>query len=72
MLNISHPLRLKPDLLKQRLDASYPAFGVGITFQVMAVAGQSTGDKHAVNAFLEGVQHHQHVDPAGAGQLHDS
>ena len=47
------------------------AFGVGVTFQVMAVSGQSTGDHHAVGAILDGVQHVEHVEPAGAGHLYN-
>ena len=42
-----------------------------ITFQVMAVAGQSTRDEYAVSPILEGSQDMQHVHATAAQDLHD-
>jgi hypothetical protein len=72
--NIEHfdPLRLQTDLGQQFPDRVYSSFSVEITFQVMAVAGQSPGRHNPVDASLEGVQHLDDVEPAGAGHLDDS
>ena len=49
----------------------HTAFGVYITFQVMAVTGQSTGDHNAVGAVFESVQYLKRIQAAGAGNLYD-
>ena len=54
----THPFRLQADFPQQCLGALDPALGVGITFQVMAVAGQSARHHYAVRATLQGLQHH--------------
>jgi hypothetical protein len=45
------------------------AAGIEITFQVMTIALQSTGNHDAVGPILKCAQHVQHVQLAGAGQL---
>ncbi len=45
--------------------------GVEITFQVMAVARQSTCHHNAVSAAFEGAQHLEGIQPAGA-RHHDN
>ncbi len=35
----THPIRFQSNLFQQRFDAFCPSFGVGITFQVMAITG---------------------------------
>ena len=67
-----HPFRLQPNLRQQLLDSLYPPAGAGITFQVMAIAGQSTGHHQAVGPALEGVQRHQYIELARTWQLYDS
>lgn len=44
-----------------------PPSGVGITFQVMTVSRQSTGDEDPVDTFLKGAQQDQLLNPSGAG-----
>ena len=66
-----HALGSRPIFFSNVLDMVHPAPGVGITFQVMTVAGQSAGDHDAVGAVFQGAQHRQHVQLAGAGQLDD-
>ena len=46
-------LRLQTDLLEDPAREFSPAFGVFITFQVMAISGQSTRHQYAVGAVLE-------------------
>jgi hypothetical protein len=48
-------LLAQADFLQYLLEIFYSSFGVQITFQVMAVAFQSTGHHHAVYAPLKGV-----------------
>jgi hypothetical protein len=67
----THPLRLQANLLQQLLDPGYPSLGAYITFQVMAVTGQSANRHHAVGAILESLQGHEDVELAGTGQLDD-
>jgi hypothetical protein len=66
------PFRLHADLGQQFSDRFHSSFSVEITFQVMTVAGQSAGRHNPVNAPLEGVQHFDDIEPAGAGYLDDS
>jgi hypothetical protein len=54
------------DLFQQLLRVFNSPAGVEITFQVMAVAFQSTRHQHAVGAILKSAQHIEHVDLAGA------
>jgi hypothetical protein len=51
-----HALWLQPNRGQQVLDAGDTPLGICITFQVMAVAGQSTGGQHAVCPVLERAQ----------------
>jgi hypothetical protein len=71
--NVEHfdPFSLQTDLGQQFPDRVYSALSVEITFQVMAVAGQSPSCHNPVNAPLKGVQHLDDVEPAGAGHLDD-
>jgi hypothetical protein len=62
-----HTLTAEADLIQQSSDVLNSAFSRYITFQVMAISFQSTGDHHAVNPSLEGVEHLPHVKLAGAG-----
>ena len=64
-------LRLEPDPIQQLACVFNSAAGVGITFQVMAVTGQSTRNEHAVGTILEGSQDVQRVDPTAAEKLDD-
>jgi hypothetical protein len=52
-----HALTLQTDLLQQLPGVFHAAAGVEITFQVMAVAFQSTRHHHAVGAILKSAQH---------------
>jgi hypothetical protein len=63
------PLGLQAYLGEQVLRACDPLPGLHITFQVMAITGQSPGRHDAVHALLEGEEHGQHVDAAGARDL---
>jgi hypothetical protein len=54
-------------LLQQFLRVFNSPSGVEITFQVMTFAFQSTCHQYAVGAILEGAQHVQHIQLAGAG-----
>jgi hypothetical protein len=60
------PLIIQPDLRQQFLRVCYSPSGIEITFQVMAIALQSTRDHHPVCTVLECTQHVQHVELAGA------
>jgi hypothetical protein len=70
---VDHPqtLALEPDLLQQLTPVFHPALCVYITFQVMAIAGQSTRDQDAVGALFEGAQDVRHIHPPGACDLND-
>jgi hypothetical protein len=70
--HIEHPytLRFQADLIQPEFDPFHAALGVSITFQVMAVAGQSPGGHDTICAVFERAQHGQYVQPAGARQLH--
>jgi len=59
-------LGFEADFLDQAACVSNPSFCVGITFQVMAVAGQSTGDEHAVGPIFKSVQDVQYVHAPAA------
>jgi hypothetical protein len=50
------PFRFQADLFQNFFSPTDPAFGIGITYQVMAVAGQSTRDHDAVDALLDSLQ----------------
>jgi hypothetical protein len=50
-----HSLAAQPDLIQQPLGVFDSAFGVEITFQVMALALQSAGDHHTIGAVFKGI-----------------
>jgi hypothetical protein len=59
------------NLRQKILDVSYPALGSQITFQVMAVALQSTCHQDAVRSLFEGLQNVKGVELPGTGQPDD-
>jgi len=71
--NIHHlkTLFLKSDFFEQAVNLCYSSFCVEITFQVMTVAFQSTGDHYTVSAILESSQNIQGIQLAGTGQFDD-
>jgi len=56
--NVYHlqALTLQTDFFNELLRIFHSAAGVGITFQVMAVTGQSTGYEYTICAILESTQ----------------
>jgi hypothetical protein len=48
-------------LVQQINNPFYPALGVGITFQVMAVTRQSTSHHNTIDAVFQGMQDHQFI-----------
>lgn len=58
---------LQTDLCQNLLGVFNSPAGVEITFQVMAVALQSTCYHNAIGAILESPQQVQYVEPAGTG-----
>lgn len=63
-------LRFQPNLFQQVLYPFYPPAGVCITFQVMAVSGQSASDEYSICAFFEGSQACQYIDFRRTRYLH--
>jgi hypothetical protein len=66
-----HAFAAEADLIQQLGDVFDSALCGDITFQVMAIPWQSTGDHYAVNPPLKGVEHLHHVQLAGAGNFDD-
>ena len=67
--NIHHlkTLFLKSDFFEQAVDLCHSPACIEITFQVMTVAFQSTGDHHTVCAILESPQYVQGIQLARTG-----
>ena len=66
----AHALGLETDLRDQLTHAPDALPGIEVASLVVAVALEATRDHDAVGAALERAQQQQHVDLAGAGQLH--
>jgi hypothetical protein len=66
-----HTLGFQPDRVQYLLKFLHAASGVYITFQVMTVTGQSTGDHNAVSATLKSMQYLKRIHTSGAGDFDD-
>jgi hypothetical protein len=64
-------LPFETDRFKELTGILNSATGICITFQVMAITGQSTGDHHAVGAVFEGTQDVDEIHPPGAKNFDD-
>ncbi len=65
-------MRIDTKYLDEFLGRSENFFSLYITFQVMAVADVSTGDKDTVGPALEPFQDKVGVNPAGAHDSHNA
>jgi hypothetical protein len=66
-----HAVGLQADLREDVPDTFNPPFGVGITFQVMAVSGQSARYHHPICTCFQSLQNHQRIQLTGTGELDD-
>jgi hypothetical protein len=62
-----HPVGFQANIFEQCFQVHNPSFCIHITFQVMAVTGQSACDHNPVGTFFKGMQHHNHIQATGAG-----
>ncbi len=62
----THAVAIDTQLLKQQLRQGHAAHALVVPFDVVAVAGMTAADQHAVGAAPEGVEDKCRIDPTGA------